>query len=115
MLTALRLHALLAVLLALSAVYPLVRASGGAYAADGRWHELSAALLLAALTAAVLTRPIRRATRRQWLLALAAHALLLAVLLEFALSTGPAYTWLPALPVIAMTGFLTVAVPALPG
>lgn len=112
-LSALRLHILLAMLLALSAVYPVIQASSTPYAADGRWHELSGVLLLAALTAAVLTRLIRRATRRHWLISTGSLLLFLAVLLKFALSTGPGYAWLPTLPVIALTGFLTVSTPAL--
>ncbi|WP_123665640.1 hypothetical protein [Actinocorallia herbida] len=108
MLTALRLHTWLAVLLAAAAGYPLAAAVGVPYAEDGRFHDLGAFLLLAAATSAVLTRLIRRAIRRHWLLAAAAHLLVLTVLLKAALFTGPAYAWLPALPVLAMTAFLTV-------
>lgn len=113
MLTALRLHTLLAVALALSAVYPVIRSFDAPYAFDSRWHDLSATLLLASVTAAVLTRLIRRATRRHWLTAIATLALLLLVLLKFAASTGPSYAWLPLLPVLSLTGFLTVATPLL--
>lgn len=113
MLTALRLHVMLALLLAGAAVYPLAEAFTTPYAQDGRPHEFAVFLLFAAATSAVLTRLIRRATRRHWLLAAGTHLLLLAVLLKAALVTGPGYAWAATVPVIAMCGFLVVTAFAL--